>query len=302
MQVYDIAIGPNQRETTQHGSFDFPMAVYTTQISKNILRHIAWHWHEELQFCIITQGMVEFFINGEVIRLIKGEGIFVNVGQLHQAKNYLQADGAYICIDFHPKMISGFLGSVIYTKYMAPYTDPCSPPFYVLKQEQNWQRNILNNLIGIYTAYTQQENFYELQIQILLFKIWQTLVKKVFSKQAQKGTKVWGPRIKKMIDYINNHYMETFRLEDLASEVNLSKSACCREFKKHVKCTVFEYLLDYRIMLSTKMLLTTDQSITDIAYQCGFGSTSYFIEKFKKKSGIPPLAYRKKIINDFSQY
>ena len=297
MQVYDIPIDPNKKETTQHGSFEFPMAVYTTQINKNVLGHVAWHWHEELQFCIVTDGAVEFFINSDVVRLSKGEGLFINVGQLHQAKNYLQTGGAYICIDFHPRLISGFLGNIINTKYIAPYIELSSPPYSALKKEQDWQACILDNLFGIFKYYTHHEDLHELKIQILLFKTWELLVKHFFLEHPQGAMKPWHPRIKKMINYINNHYMEPFRLEDLALEINLSKSACCREFKKHVKCTVFEYLLDYRISVSIKLLLTTNDSITDIAYQCGFGSTSYFIEKFKKKSGVSPLAYRKKHSN-----
>lgn len=274
------------------------MAVYTTKISKNVLGHIAWHWHDELQFCIVIDGTVDFFVNSDVVSLKKGEGIFINVGQLHQAKNSVQADGEYICIDFHPKLISGFLGSIINTKYVTPYIESSSPPYYVFKGEQDRQTNLLNNLYRIFTVYTQRKNLYELQIQILLFKIWNILVKDFFLGQPTGDMKPWNPRIKKMIKYINNHYMETFRLEDLASEINLSKSACCREFKKHVKCTVFEYLIDYRITISTTLLLTTNDSITNIAYNCGFGSTSYFIEKFKKKSGVTPLVYRKTFAND----
>lgn len=293
MQIYDIILDKNKKETTQHGSFDFPLAIYSTQISKNILGYIAWHWHEELQFCIVTEGIVEFFINNDKVYLTKGEGIFINVGQMHQAKNHLKTEGSYYCIDFHPKLISGFMGSIINTKFVLPYLNPKSPPYCVLKNNHIWQQSILIQLYEIYTAYNKREEDYELQIQILLLQIWKTLVNKFFLTSFQTETNIWDPRIKKMIEYIHNHYMDHFKLEELASEMNLSKSACCREFKKYVKCTIFEYLLDYRIMKSTKLLLTSNESITGIAYQCGFGSTSYFIEKFKKKSGIPPLVYRK---------
>lgn len=300
MQIYDIILDKNKKETTQHGSFDFPLAIYTTQISKNILGYIAWHWHEELQFCIVTEGTVEFFINNNVVKLSKGEGIFINVGQMHQAKNDPKTEGSYICMDFHPNLISGFMGSIIYTKYVSPYIKPESPPCCVLKSEHMWQQDILNQLFEIYTAYNQREEVYELQIQILLLQIWQTLVKNFLLTSKQTETNTWDPRIKKMIEYINNHYMDNFRLEELASEINLSKSACCREFKKYVKCTIFEYLLDYRLMKSTRLLLTSNDSITSIAYQCGFGSTSYFIDKFKKKSGVPPLVYRKQKLKNRS--
>ena len=37
-----------------------------------------------------------------------------------------------------------------------------------------------------------------------------------------------------------------------------------------------------------------DKPITEIAYECGFSTSSYFIMKFKEKNGIPPLGFRKK--------
>ena len=50
--------------------------------------------------------------------------------------------------------------------------------------------------------------------------------------------------------------------------------------------------MNYRINMSSKMLLTTDASITDIAYKCGFNGASYFIEQFKKKTGETPYTYK----------
>jgi AraC-like DNA-binding protein/mannose-6-phosphate isomerase-like protein (cupin superfamily) len=300
MQIFDIILDKNKKETTQHGSFDFPLAIYTTQISKNILGYISWHWHEELQFCLVTEGTVEFYINNDIVHLSKGEGIFINVGQMHQAKNHLKTDGSYICIDFHPNLISGFMGSIIHTKYVSPFIESASHPYCIFKSEPDWQQNILNQLFEIYLAHNQQEDGYEFQIQILLHQIWQTLVKNFFLTSSLSDSNIWNPRIKKMIEFIHNHYMNNFRLDELSAEMNLSKSACCREFKKYVKCTIFEYLLDYRLMNSTSLLLSTNDSITTIAYQCGFGSTSYFIEKFRNKSGISPLVYRKEKLKNRS--
>ncbi|KAA8674558.1 helix-turn-helix transcriptional regulator [Clostridium sp. MT-14] len=56
---------------------------------------------------------------------------------------------------------------------------------------------------------------------------------------------------------------------------------------------MFEYITNYLLVISAKLLLTTNDSIADVAYQCGFGSTSYFIEKFKNKTGVTPFGYRK---------
>lgn len=116
MQIHNIIIDKNKKEATKHGSFEFPLVIYTTQISKNVLGFIDWHWHEELQFCIVTKGTVNFNIEGDSIVLSEGEGLFINAEQLHNAKNYENIDSSFICLDFIPDIIYGFVGSIINTK------------------------------------------------------------------------------------------------------------------------------------------------------------------------------------------
>jgi AraC-like DNA-binding protein len=131
-----------------------------------------------------------------------------------------------------------------------------------------------------------------------LLEIWKILVEFYFTSFPCNEFINNNSRIKMIIDYISNHYIEKIELIDLANEINLSKSACCREFKRYMKCSIFEYIINYRLLISTKLLLTTNDSITNIAYKCGFGSTSYFIEKFKNKTGVTPFIYRKEKIDN----
>ena len=53
-----------------------------------------------------------------------------------------------------------------------------------------------------------------------------------------------------------------------------------------------QYVLTYRIQQSLTLLQDEDYSITDITYQVGFTSTSYYIERFKAVMNVTPLAYR----------
>ena len=53
-----------------------------------------------------------------------------------------------------------------------------------------------------------------------------------------------------------------------------------------------EYLNQYRINRAAEMLLGTDESIEDIAYDCGFNDISYFIKLFKRYKNKTPLKYR----------
>ena len=293
MQQYNIVIDKNKKETTDHGSFEFPLAIYTTDISKNVIGFIDWHWHDELQFCVITKGRVVFDINDSQVILNEGDGLFINSQQIHRAKNHENINSSYICFDFHPKLISSFMGSLINTKYIEPYVNNSSIEYFILSKNTSWQIDIIHKLFYIYEIYNDKSFGFELKIIMNFLEIWQDFFEFYFKSFKEKELNYNSLRLKSIITYINNHYMEKIQLEDVAKVVNLSKSACCREFKKHMKCTIFEYLINYRLVMATKLLVSSDYSVTEIAYNCGFGTTSYFIEKFKNKTGVSPYVYRK---------
>jgi AraC family transcriptional regulator, melibiose operon regulatory protein len=60
-----------------------------------------------------------------------------------------------------------------------------------------------------------------------------------------------------------------------------------------LKKTPLNYVTDYRIQKSLLLLQQPESTVTDVAYQVGFNSTSYFIGQFKKSMNMTPLAYKK---------
>jgi AraC family transcriptional regulator, melibiose operon regulatory protein len=97
------------------------------------------------------------------------------------------------------------------------------------------------------------------------------------------------------MSYIQKHYSEELSLDELSATVNLSKSECCRLFKRTTGNTPFEYLLAYRIKQSISMMESGNKSIGEIASLTGFNSFSYYSVCFKKITGMTPKQYRKNI-------
>lgn len=56
--------------------------------------------------------------------------------------------------------------------------------------------------------------------------------------------------------------------------------------------SISDYLNEYRLSQALFLLDNTDNSVTEIAVQSGFTSASYFISKFKEKTGLTPLEYK----------
>ncbi len=90
--------------------------------------------------------------------------------------------------------------------------------------------------------------------------------------------------------------MEPITLNDIAEAILVSKSECCRCFKRATGLSPFEYLMKYRITESAKyMHRKSHESISEIAGAVGFNNTSYFNKVFKKFMGCTPTEYRQSL-------
>ena len=99
--------------------------------------------------------------------------------------------------------------------------------------------------------------------------------------------------IEDAIRYIAQNYALPLTLPEVARHINLTPTYLSRKFKKVTGVTFKEYLNFIRIRQASQALLTTDDSITKIALNCGFNSSNYFKDIFRTVNGISPRAYRK---------
>lgn len=295
MQVFNIPIDHEQKETTIHGSFAFPLAVYDSVMSRNVLGYINWHWHEELQFCLVTSGTIDFFVGHRQFHLNTGEGIFVNSGCLHMARPGRQPDSAYICVDAGPRLLSSFPGSVFEKKYVLPYLREAGFECVLFKRNVDWQTEVLVHIRKIYELCENRVFGYEIECAALLGQIWLHLLRSCPGElSADNGSHLRNNAyVQAILNFVNDHYNEPLTISMIAKEVSLSASECCRLFKRVTGDTIFSYLQTYRLSKAVTLLKDSSLPISQIAYETGFCSTSYFIEVFKKKLNTTPLRYRK---------
>ncbi|OYP47874.1 hypothetical protein CG709_03195 [Lachnotalea glycerini] len=78
-----------------------------------------------------------------------------------------------------------------------------------------------------------------------------------------------------------------------ASQANMSATYFSRKFKNVTGFGFKEYLCKIRLTEASKLLLETNQSITEVAFSCGFSDSNYFGDVFRKLKGVSPLQYRK---------
>lgn len=102
-------------------------------------------------------------------------------------------------------------------------------------------------------------------------------------------------RMDKVFKYVFDHYSSTVSLDDVAALIHMNKQAFCRYFKGHTQKTFVDFVNEVRITHACKLIAAGQQSIGEIAYQCGFNSLTNFNRCFKRNKGMAPRDYKMKL-------
>jgi len=94
------------------------------------------------------------------------------------------------------------------------------------------------------------------------------------------------------LEYMMNHYCEKMKIDDLADIIGISRSYFTGIFKKEVKMSPQEYLMNLRLEKAASLLHSSDESIQFVAQKVGYEDSLSFSKVFKQKYGMSPTAFR----------
>jgi len=197
------------------------------------------------------------------------------------------------------------------------YLHRCSNQLWTLE----WAHFYGPNMPGIYEKYTERGGLACFRPQSLApyQKILDSLCETAASSDYVRDMKIfeqltallsllmqdsWHPgstakptsrkyNLQQIKDYLDFHYPETIRLDDLAETFYINKFYLTRIFREQFGVSINAYLLSLRITHAKQLLRFTDFTIEKIGIQCGMKDANYFSRMFKKVEGISPGEYRR---------
>ena len=272
---------------------EFPLAVSHDNLSEYKNGFVNWHKQGSIEISVVTEGSLTVNLLNHQEHVTAGEGFLVLPGVLHSIRgDEVAAPCKYKTMIFEPCLLTGFSGSYFEKNYYKPEIIHGNG-FYHFDMDSDVLRPHITEFNDIFAADYWGNAYQENLIQHNLQNIWITLWDNIIKVQTSSADKTDSARLFQMIEFLQKNYQKKFELDELCDYVNLSRSACCRYFKKMMNMSLSDYITEYRLSQALFMLENTDQSITEIAFQSGFTSTSYFITRFKEKMRMTPLEYKK---------
>ena len=286
-----------QKELKKHGSDHFPFLVSYQRLSEYDSNSFMWHYHPEIEITYIKKGSMHYRVNNQSFHLKEGDIIFCNSNALHSGEMEHQEDCSYIPITFDPKLIYGFFQSTICTKYVEPVIQNLAVCAMHIDYTESWHETFRKKMLEVIALDKEKPDFYELDISIRMQIMWRLLVEHLPHQPLPAASDLTEyERIRKILSYIEQNYMNPITLAEVAEHIHLCESECTRLFKRHMNTTLFSFLQEYRIERSLEYL-STHESISNIAGKTGFSDSNYYSKVFSKIKGCSPREYRKNLIS-----
>ncbi len=285
MEVYILKL-LDFHEKKSRGTQHFPLEFYhiLTSHPRYIMSH---HWHMEHEFIRILKGSMDFIMDDKKITVHSGDILYLQGGVVHSG---VPNDCIYECIVFDMNEL--FRN----TKPCHSYLQSILNHIIILKQHYSHKEHpkIHEIINGLFDCVRVKSIGYELTALGYIHRFFgYTLEHHYYSKSSdvsERNTK----RIlqfKKALSVIENSYQNPITLQELADAAEMNSKYFCRFFQEMTNRSPIDYLNYYRIEIASFQLITSNTSITEIAFNCGFNDLSYFIKTFKKYKGITPKKF-----------
>ena len=168
-----------------------------------------------------------------------------------------------------------------------------SMPDFIQTDKQQKYSEIFKRMCKYYDTRLEEDNII---LQGLILELVHSMNNDAKKSALQSNIKSNNYQLtEKVIGYIKENLISDLSLENVARYAGLSPIHFHNFFKASTGETLRQYVEEQRIKKAVNMLLTTDFTLTKIAYECGFSSQSYFSYAFKRKMKLTPRQYAQKV-------
>lgn len=250
------------------------------------------HLHNDFEFCIIIDGTVNVRTKKEEFVLSKNSIILFNQNQPHELSS-LERNSIILSVQISHKFCDYYFPTLNKIEF-----DVLNISNNLSEQQRLTFRSLL---MEVALRYFKKDFGFEFVciglLNILFYQLLNCVPYHTISDVEQSMSFKKIKRLKRIIDYVEDHYCEKLLLSDIAKKENLSLAYMSHLFKNNLNMTFQQYLNSFRLEKAKRLIVKSDMKLLDICMECGFSDGKYLNRLFYNQYGCTPKEYRKKNVN-----
>lgn len=273
-----------------------PMPIQCLQMKQcRIKSSIVFHYHDYIELLFGVSGEAHVYVGAESYSLTAGSLILIRNNEPHEVTGNGEPS-RYIVVKFLPSVLFSEEQTFFeysYALLLMQKSDDRRIFFSAKELEDTPVRALLLHMMEEW----ESERFgYELALRadvtstvMHVMRKWQESDPQIAEVSVSMSQ---SALIQSVLSYVGKHYADITE-ESCAAALGVSPSYLSRTFKKGMKHSFTSYLNSVKLKEAEKLLLSGDESMTEIALRVGFSSVAYFIAIFRARYRISPNQYRK---------
>lgn len=248
------------------------------------------NWKDSIEILFVLKGAIKVGIETETNILNKREIEIINANEVYWVKS-VDKDNLVLIINIDPNFFERYYDDAKETFF---YTDSSNKvdqedeKYYILRK----YLSIL--LFEVVSKIDDYEDKIEENLLEMMYHLLNNFHYLFYEGENLEEDEEQLERYHRIVKYLSNNYMNKVSLQDIAEKEFLSSQYLSYKIKDTFGLGFNEYLNQIRVEESTKLLLDTDRSISDISEEVGFSHVRYYNKHFKIHYNMTPLQYRKK--------
>ena len=256
-----------------------PIKIFLHNINKYPI-----HWHEDIEIIFVMDGSIKITEGRKEYVLNEDDVVLINSNVMHSSEYIEQNTTLVMQID-----------TIFFNNYIDNFSEiifDCNTLSDNGKDKKRFD-SIRNTLARIMMVVQKKDGAYVVKAQELIFKLIGLLISN-FQARGYKPLSIKpDQRLKQIVKYINEHYMEDISLQTIADIEHLSPQYISKTFKESMGISFIKYLTSVRLKKSMEALIYSNKNVLDIAIEYGFPNSKSYYKAFKESFSMTPCDYRK---------
>ena len=240
--------------------------------------HFPPHIHQVIEMVYIKSGTLELGVGKELYHMEKGDFAVVFPNVIHHYQVFGKEENKALYMLVSPRLLPN---------YMLEIQKNC--PQYPVINKECLHVDIVKAIQSLVKVEKSNTRLVQAYVQMIFAHIFSEM--DLIEKESVGGEDL----VYQSVEYVAKNFREKFSLEQMAYDLGVSKYVLSRLFSKTFHCNFTNYVNGVRLNYAMSMLEGTNESITNICFDCGFESQRTFNRVFKERYRISPREYRNKV-------